>query len=362
MSIADAALFPDDAGQFISLSAFTEWAHRQGDGVKIPDWRMIRRDLPHLIRPKPDQLRNRLFVTHRWDSQEHPDPSGWQLRTLQELGGHYNYRDPNLCFWFDYMSLPQKPRAAIEKQIFRRGVDNIRRTVAECENVTLVSRCGSDQADDLRAMMTRGWIVFELLIARNNIRLPLPLYERTVGHRVQHGRDQQTSWDAVVADVATLVPFDDVGLIRAWFESRRINCTDGSDIKKLAKFLHQELTQKLAADPTFKVRFDVEMRLTQGQLNTLQILEASGLSGCHRNLYLKDRRPAEGRFRAGSPIWIVTFTHRPPMPQLDEWIKCRPNELALRLISPETMRSPMYPGIEWQIDDQRRRIRATLPP
>jgi hypothetical protein len=360
MSAANAIPCPDDAGQFISLSAFTEWADRQGDSVRLPNWATIRRDLSYLIRPKPDQLRNRLFVTHRWDSQEHPDPFGWQLRALQELGRHYNYEDPNLCFWFDYMSLPQKPRAAAEKQIFARGIHNIRKTVAECENVTLVSRCGSDQADDLRAMMTRGWIVFELLIARNNIKLPLPLYERTPHHRVQHGRDQQTSWDAIVADIATLVPFDSAGLIRAWFESRGICCTDGSDLKKLAKFLHQELTQKHGADPSFKIRFDVEMRLTQDQLNTLQILEASGLSGCYPNLYLKDRRRVKGLPITEPPIWIVTFAHRPPMPRLDEWIKCRSDELALRLISPETMRSPMYPGIEWQMDDRRQQIRATL--
>ena len=76
MSVTDSTLFSDDAGQFIGLSAFAEWANNQRDGVKLPDWGMIRRELPHLIRPKPDQLRNRLFITHRWDSQEHPDPSG----------------------------------------------------------------------------------------------------------------------------------------------------------------------------------------------------------------------------------------------------------------------------------------------
>jgi hypothetical protein len=102
------------------------------------------------------------------------------------------------------------------------------------------------------------------------------------------------------------------------------------------------------------------MRVTQDQLGTLRILEVSGLSGCYRHLYLRARRPAEDRSSTEPPVWIVTFAHRPPMPRLDEWVKCRPDELALRLISPETMRSPMYPGIEWQMDDRRGRIRATL--
>ena len=358
MSVDGGAVNLDHGGQFIGLREFREWAFFQ-EAARLPDWATIRRDFPHLIRPKPEP-RNRLFITHRWESQQHPDPSGWQLRALQELADHYNFSDPNLCFWFDYMSLPQKPRVAVEQQIFAQGLDTIRRTVSECNNVTLISRCGHDHADDLRVMMTRGWIVFELLLARNNLKLPLPLYEREAGHRVQHGRYQQTSWDAVVADIATLVPFDSADLVRAWFENKGISCTNGNDLKKLAKLLHQELTQKLNTSPTFEVRFDVEMNLTQAQLNSLEILEASGLSGCHRDVYLADRRRPKGRSITEASSWIVRFVHRPPMPPLDEWIDCRPNELELRLISLNTMRSPMYPGIEWQLDNQRRRIRAIL--
>ena len=361
MSVDDATPFLDDAGQFINLGSFTEWAYLQGDSAKLPDWRTIRRDLPYLIESKPDQFHNRLFITHRWDSQEHPDPSGWQLRALQQLGSHYNYKDPKLCFWFDFMSLPQKPREGFEKQIFKRGLNNIRKTVTECENITLISQHGSDHVEDLNVMMKRGWIVAELLIARNNLKLPLPLYERETHHRVQHGRDQQTSWDAVVPDIATLVPFDSADLIHAWFESRRISCTDGSDLKKLSKLLHQELTRSSGVNPSFKILFNVEMRLRQDQLSTLQILEASGLSVCHLDIYLKNRRPAENRFTTDPPVWIVTFVYRPPMPRLNEWTKCKPDEIALRLISPTTMRSPMYPGIEWQLSDQGRRIRATFP-
>jgi len=37
MSVVDATPCPDDAGQFISLGAFTEWADRQGSGMLHPD-------------------------------------------------------------------------------------------------------------------------------------------------------------------------------------------------------------------------------------------------------------------------------------------------------------------------------------
>jgi hypothetical protein len=350
----------DEEGQFINLSAFAEWAHLQADRTIFPDWRYIRSNLPHLVRQKPTRVYHRLFITHRWDSVEHPDPSGWQLQALRDLGSHYNYRDPSVCFWLDYMSLPQRPRIGAENTIFAQGLSKIRTTVGECENVTLISRCGVGHVDDLSAMMTRGWIVFELLIARHNMRRPLALYEREPHHRIQYGRNQQSSWDAVVADIATLIPFDSAALIHAWLESKRIRCTEGSDLKKLAKLLYQELTQKLSNGPTFKVRFGVEMRITQNELNTLQILEASGLSGVHPNLYLVSRRAAEGRSITDPPIWLVTFVPRPPMPQINEWINCRSNELALRLISRETMISPMYPGIEWQLDEDTQRIRAVL--
>jgi|GEM_PF-2320303 len=360
MSAANVTPGPDDAGQFINLQAFTEWANKKAN-VMLPDWGTIRRALPHLARPKPSRMRHRLFITHRWESPEHPDPTGWQLVALQWLGKHYSFRDPEMCFWFDYMSLPQRPRVGEEKRIFARGLDNIRRTVAECENITLVSSHGPGEADDLRAMMTRGWIVFELLIARNNVRFPLPLYQRRSGDRVQYGREQRKSRDAVTPDIATLVPFDSADLIYAWFKSKDISCTNGSDLRKLAELLHQELTQKHGDGPAFDVRYDVEMRVTQDQLDTLQILGVNGLSGPNPHLYLRDQRLANSHSISEPPEWFVTFTRRPSMPPLDEWTKYVPHELPRRLIDPRTMRSPMYPGIVWQIDDQKQMIRATLP-
>jgi hypothetical protein len=358
MSVADAKPRPDDAGQFINLKAFKEWADRK-DGMKLPDWGTIRSDLPHLVRPRPDKLRHRLFITHRWDSIEHPDPTGWQLVALQWLGKHYEFRDSELCFWYDYMSLPQKPRDREANRIFSRGLDNIRKTVAECGNIALIGTSGPGEADDLRAMMTRGWIVFELMIARNNVKLPLPLYERRWGDRIDYGRAQGRSWDAVTPDIATLVPFDSAGLILAWFKSKGISCTNGTDLEKLAKLLHQELTQRHGAP--FNIAFDVEMRVTQKQLDSLQILEVNGLSGANPHIYLRERRLANSDSVTEPPEWFVTFTRRPSMPQLDEWTRCESNELARRLIDPETMRSPMYPGIVWQMKGEDRMIRATLP-
>jgi hypothetical protein len=281
------------------------------------------------------------------------------MKALRQLGEHYNYRSPEFCFWYDYMSLPQKPREGVEKEIFDRGLNNVRRTVAECENVTLISRNGEDNTQDLSAMLKRGWIIFELFIARNNIKLPLPLYERQV-HRIQFGRDQQSSWDAVVRDVATLVPFDSANILLSWFERQGIKCTDGSDLKKLCKLLHKELTSPSAGPPPFEITFGVEMRLTQQQLNSLKILEVSRLSGAYPHIFLQNIRPADDRRLGIQPIWFATFIHRPPLPPLDTWINCSSSEVQARLINAETLRSPMYPGIIFEIGDSGQSLRATL--
>ena len=348
-----------DQGQFINLKAFTECRTLRLEGARLPDWRTIRASYPEFIHRAPEPTRHRLFITHRWDANDHPDPTGWQMKALRQLGEHYNYQSPEFCFWYDYMSLPQKPREGMEKKIFARGLDNLRRTVAECENVALISRTGEDSTQDLSAMRKRGWIIFELFIARNNIKLPLPLYERHE-HRIQFGRDEQSSWDAVIKDVATLVPFDSPEILLTWFERRGIRCTNGSDLRRLCKLLHRELVSPSAGPPPFEIKFGVEMRLTQQQLNTLKILEVSRQSIAYPHIFLKDIR-REGGHRLDLPlVWIATFLRRPPIPPLDTWINCGSSELQARLIDVETSRSPMYPGIIFEIGDGGQRFRATL--
>jgi len=344
------------AGQFIDLRAFANWARGQS---LLPDWRHIRESLPSLVAHDPDQ-RRRLFITHRWDHRAHPDPTGWQLQAIRELGTHYSFEDGRPCFWFDYMSLPQKPRLGEERRIFARGLKKIRRTVGDCENITLVSRAGSSNEEDLSATLERGWIVFELLIARSNLKIPLPLYEAVPAGRIQYGRDQQNSWDGVVKDIATQIPFDSANLIEAWFNRRGITCTDGSDLRKLAEQLHEELTQKCHPEPNFEIVFDQDMQLSHDELCCLDILESSHLSACYPNLYLEKIQRTNGP--PNPPVWIVRLAHRPEMPQLNQWIPCVRDEIARRKICGETMKSPMYPGIVFEFDELGMHMRATLAP
>jgi hypothetical protein len=347
-----------EAGQFIDLAAFAEWAYRRGHNDLLPDWRTIRSELPQLVAENPTE-RRRLFITHRWDSPTHPDHTGWQRQALRDLGVHYAFRDSSPCFWYDFMSLPQKPRLGEEKAIFSRGLNQIRSTVRDCENISLVSQDGQSNSTDLAAMVHRGWVLFELLIARNNMKRPLPLYQRAGSGRIQFGRDQQYSWDCVVDDIATLIPFDSAEVIHAWFRMHDVKCTNGSDLTKLAQLLHKDLTEKRHPEPDFELRFDREMRLTHEQLSCLEILESNRLSGCYPGIYVTDFREADNS-RMSEIVWLVSFARRPPLPPLNTWVDCREDEQFRRRISATSMTSPMYPGMVFEFDPRAIRMRALL--
>jgi hypothetical protein len=86
-----------------------------------------------------------LFVSHRWEDEAQPDPSGSQLRQLRAL------KD---CFIvYDYTSFPQPPRSAAEQADF----DEILGAMEE-----LVRRVLILEAPDY---LTRGWCVYEYVVA-----------------------------------------------------------------------------------------------------------------------------------------------------------------------------------------------------
>jgi len=101
-----------------------------------------------------------LFISHRWESEAHPDPSGSQLRKLRAL------KD---CFVvYDYSSFPQRPRSEQEEADFKKilgSMDQLIRSVVVLE------------APDY---LTRGWCLYEYIVAS--------LHRTTVCDEVQDGR------------------------------------------------------------------------------------------------------------------------------------------------------------------------------
>ena len=86
-----------------------------------------------------------LFISHRWESQDHPDPTGDQLRRLKEL------RD---CFVvYDYSSFPQLPRTEPEEEEFQRILHAMNGII---DHVVILSGDG---------YLTRGWCVYEYILS-----------------------------------------------------------------------------------------------------------------------------------------------------------------------------------------------------
>jgi hypothetical protein len=86
-----------------------------------------------------------LFVSHRWESEEHPDPTGQQLQRLRML--------KNCWLIYDYTSFPQLPRTAEEEIQFNQILDSMHELI---QNVVVL---------DAPDYLSRGWLVFEYLMA-----------------------------------------------------------------------------------------------------------------------------------------------------------------------------------------------------
>ena len=101
-----------------------------------------------------------LFISHRWESETHPDPTGSQLRKLRAL------KD---CFIvYDYSSFPQRPRSDQEEADFKQilgSMDELIRRVVVLE------------APDYLA---RGWCLYEYIVSS--------LRQTTVCDEMQDGR------------------------------------------------------------------------------------------------------------------------------------------------------------------------------
>ena len=344
-------------GDFINLQAFRDCPDLRRKGARLPDWKTIRKHYPQLIdtSPKPD----RWFISHRWDGETaegeppHPDPSGWQLEALLQLGDHYNYDRPNLCIWYDYMSLPQKPRSAEEAVIFGVGLSNIRHVVAECQNLFLVSAIGSDQTSDLAEHLKRGWIVFELYIARSNIRIPLTLHQRDKG-RVNTGRAIH-GWDATVPSIHAIAPWEDAAQLEQWFRNRGIACTNGSDLAFLAAELHDSLNRFPYSGSILPVSADGVTVLTTGEISQFAFINGCGLSPRRPDLFLEG-----ANFDPATHVWEAKILKRPAALPLGAWTALSLADIRARLIDLKSGRSPMYPGIAFEISGDGAEVRATV--
>lgn len=91
------------------------------------------------------------FVSHRWGSPDHPDPTGTQFRVLRQ----FLERNEAKLIWYDFSCVPQEPLSASERSLFRESVKNLNSLVIASDFVSILT-------DDY---MTRAWCYYEWVVS-----------------------------------------------------------------------------------------------------------------------------------------------------------------------------------------------------
>ncbi|KAH6641067.1 hypothetical protein F5144DRAFT_545173 [Chaetomium tenue] len=89
------------------------------------------------------------FISHRWNTPEHPDPDGAQLSRIKGLG------DEEALLFYDYCALPQRPRDETQQWLFSRMVKELSDFVGKMKVIVL---------NDPK-YMTRSWCLMEYFMA-----------------------------------------------------------------------------------------------------------------------------------------------------------------------------------------------------
>ena len=104
-----------------------------------------------------------VFVSHRWITNEHPDPHGVQLREVQRRLTVLREEDKTLdaaLLFYDYCSMPQQPRTTQEEFDFRRDINALRDVAQFADKFIILSESYADYKE-------RAWCFFELVIGNN---------------------------------------------------------------------------------------------------------------------------------------------------------------------------------------------------
>jgi hypothetical protein len=104
-----------------------------------------------------------VFVSHRWITSEHPDPDGVQLRELQRRLRGLIEEDKSLeaaFLFYDYSSIPQRPRTAQEDLDFERDIGALRDIAQLADKFIILSESYTDYKE-------RAWCFFEFVVARS---------------------------------------------------------------------------------------------------------------------------------------------------------------------------------------------------
>jgi hypothetical protein len=155
------------------------------------------------------------FISHIWETPEHPDPTGRQISRILIMQGLARY------FWLDYVCLPQGARNEQEQKRFKMTLHQLSTLQSRMKTVKL------NDEYDMIDWQRRGWCIVEAIIGN----AVSPFAQAVLSHFQAH---------KTLADV---------------FARLRIHVTDQEDIVVLEMVLnewlgirHHQASQQSAAD------------------------------------------------------------------------------------------------------------------
>lgn len=114
--------------------------------------------------------RTPIFLSHQWETPDHPDPHAYQFRVAKHLIDRLRKKSyvkvPDAWSWlglrdalnwdmvgifYDYSCLPQNPRTAEEENIFQRDLREMHQLVSRCATLVIPSK----------DYLNRSWCNFE---------------------------------------------------------------------------------------------------------------------------------------------------------------------------------------------------------
>lgn len=337
-------------GIFIDYNAFiATWRAR--NLTRFVSQQDLVRDFPDLVVSDLDAYDERYFFSHRWESEDHPDPSGWQFSAIYAIGLEHVGSSSRACFWYDFASLPQEPRTDVEQREFFEAIQNVGRLCSECTVTPLVSSTGHGPIDDLKTSLKRGWLLYELLVASTLNQFWLPLFQSDPLDRIGPAKARRPQWDGIIPQVSKKLPFFEPDLVYEWFIANGIDCTKDLDLRQLSELFVRDVygyhrCHTPVADDAHPFSPGETVTLASNEIVRYGINE-HGLTGLIPDLYFEWEHSAG---RGINSEYRLTPHHRPSVDQIRSKATLSLCEIKLLKIDRQTGLSPMYPGLVFQLD------------
>jgi len=323
---------------FISFSKFYD-LYQSGRLTSLLRYQDLKSKFPDLFSTDISHSKHTVFFSHRWDSADHPDNETWQIDMIRQYASELITNDQvPAYFWYDFSCLPQSPRSRKDKRQFKLGLKYVDYLCRTCIVVPLISMTKLDRTDSIKAMLERGWILLELFVASRHNQIHHPMFQG-VFDAISDAKSSRIDWQSIIPDLSRALPFYDVNMILDWFLKNKIKCTNGSDLKLLAKKLYSHMYNYVTTNREGTVPpipYDTPQQMTYEEVTNYWI-DKTGLSALFPNTFFECENIVGG--------YKVVTRYRPTLKCYKRWRYLRKSEIDKYRVDSRTNQSQMYPGL-----------------